>query len=149
MRLSVGPSVGRLVRPLVTRFFGQRPRQGTKACRMGRFSICPFTRSFVRPSPLRVIQPGLTPSQPGLRPRQAASQTSGFRTGWLAGWPQAWLDGLEGGDGRTDKHRLTNKWKNIKSPYRGHCPASSHENQEKKSRARVPLMPLGYLRPRK
>ena len=52
---------------------------------------------------------------------------------WLAG-PQAWLDGPEGGmDGQTDV-RTDIRMENLPIlqdfvPYRGCCPASTHENQ--------------------
>merc|ERR1712212_544508 len=47
---------------------GSGHRWGTKSCRMGRFSVRPFS--------LWVIQPSLRPSQLILKPE----------AGWLAGW---------------------------------------------------------------
>ena len=42
----------------VSFFFGQRPRQGTKSCRMGRNSVRLYVRTSVRPS----VRPSVPPS---------------------------------------------------------------------------------------
>ena len=54
-------------------FFGQRLRQGTKSCRMGRNSVRPSIRPSARPSAplwlaLRPLQTALRPLQLALRP---------------------------------------------------------------------------------
>ena len=79
------------------RVAGQRPRQGTKSCRMGRNSVRPSVHPYVRPSPLwlalrpcwlaprplqlalrpcwlalRPLQPALRPLQQALKPLQQA-----------------------------------------------------------------------------
>ena len=74
---------------------GQRPRQGTKSCRIGRFSVRPFVHPSVclfvcsplwtiQPG-LRLSQPGLKPSQPGLKPSQPDVKPS------QPGLPEAWV----------------------------------------------------------
>ena len=55
--------------------FGQRPRYGTKSCRMGRFSVRssvrPSVRPFVRPSPPSRAQ---EPARQALDPARQASE---------------------------------------------------------------------------
>ena len=127
-----------------------------KSCRMGRFSVRPFGRPFVRP-PLWASQPGLRPSQPGLRPSQLGLRPSqlGLRPSQpdlrpsqpclkpearLAGWL-----GLRPGrlglrpDWMAQRGEWTDKLTNGRTenlpilqnfvPYQGRCPASPHENQ--------------------
>ena len=57
------------------RLAGQRPQQGTKSCRMGRFSVC----SYVRPFPPQAS--GIAGWASGL-----ADWGSGL-AGWASGWP--------------------------------------------------------------
>ena len=124
---------------------------------MGRFSVRPFVRSFVRPPlwssqpGLRPSQPGLRPSQPGLRPSQPASQSSLRLQAWLAG-PQAWLAGPEGGtDGRTDKRtdeRKISPFYRTSSPIGAAAlppPMKTKEKVEQGKGTADHLMPLGYL----
>ena len=111
--------------------FGQRPQQGTKSRRMGRF----YVRPFVRP-PLLAIQPGLRPSQADLRPSQPARPQASGMAGWasgLAGWASGLAGWPRGGDVRT-YGRTNGRTENLPIlqdfvPYRGRCPASPHENQ--------------------
>ena len=55
---------------------GQRPRQGTKSCRMGRNSVRPSAPLWLALRPcwlaLRPLQPALRPLQQALRPLQQA-----------------------------------------------------------------------------
>ena len=59
-----------------TAVFGQRPRQGTKSCRMGRNSVHPSVRLFVPPvaspkTPWQALRPlwlALKPHRLALRP---------------------------------------------------------------------------------
>ena len=71
-------------------------RQGTEYYRMGRFSV--------GPSPLWVIQPGLRPSKPGLKPEAWLTGCLGLRPGWL-GLRSGWL--AQRGDERMNVQKIS------------------------------------------
>ena len=80
--------------------FGQRPRQGTKSCRMGSNSVCPYVRTSVRASvpPLADPQtllagPQTPPAGPQTLPASPQTPPAGPQT--LPAGPQTPSAGLQ------------------------------------------------------
>ena len=123
-------------------FLGSGPNRGQTPVEWGDLlfvhpsvnpSVCPSICLSIHTSPLWAIQPGLRPSQPGLKPEawlagwpDPRSGWPGFRPGWL-GLRPGWMAqrGEQMGGQMENLHILQDL-----ALYRGRCPASPHENQE-------------------
>ena len=102
---------------------GQRPRQGTKSCSMGRNSICQYVRPSIRPLGIE----GLPEGSKGL-PEESQGQSEGSK-----GLPEM-PEGLPGGPGGVRMYGRTYKQTDGRTeflpilqdfvPCWGRCPAT-------------------------